>query len=110
MGATVGRVNTLSDKLYIGFREAGRGKGILQGWFDCNNLPDIPFTVGGCKHMYPRRCISERHPDDATKCKFQGWGAEDVNHWVIGNSIFQIAAISAFSLLLNDRRRLNLSM
>lgn len=52
MGASVDRVDALFDKLHIGFREAGRDKGILQGWFDCDNLPDITFTAGGRKHMY----------------------------------------------------------
>lgn len=93
-----------------GFRGAGRNKGILKGGFDCEYLPDITFTVCGRKHMYPWRFMSEKHPDDATKCNFQECGAEDVDHWVIGNSIFRMVSIGAFALLHNDRRRLNLSM
>jgi len=93
MGASVDRVKALFDRVHVSAIEVGPNDSHIEGWFDCDNLPDITFTVGGRQLKYPKRFMTEKRPGDDSKCKFQVWGADDLTEWNFGNSIFRMASV-----------------
>lgn len=93
MGASVDRVKALFDRVHIRAVEVGPNDSHIEGWFDCDNLPDITFTVGGRQLKYPKRFMTEKRPGDDSKCKFQVWGADDLTEWNFGDSIFRMASV-----------------
>lgn len=93
MGAGVDRVKALFDRLPIRLTEVGPNDSSIEGWFDCDTLPDITFTAGGRELKYPKWLMKTDTTDNGTKCKFQVWGADDMTDWNFGDTIFLMASI-----------------
>ena len=87
------RVQKLFHQLPITSLNRDDIRGTLDGWFDCDNIPDITITVGGRELKFPKRFMSQKKPDDDTKCKFPVYGEDDLNEWNFANPIFRIASV-----------------
>lgn len=72
MQASIDRVQKLFHQLPSTSVIRDVNRDTLDGWFDCDNIPDIAVTVGGREFRFPKRITSQKKPGDDTKCKFPG--------------------------------------
>ena len=91
--ASFERVTALFDRLSASLTGAGHTEIIVRGRFDCENLPNSPFTVGGRELTSPARYMTGRIFGDDLKCKCSVYGRDDLIYWKSVGPIFQTASI-----------------